>query len=117
MVLQFCPEYYIISGTKLRGDIMQSSYSEKIKQRIENSPPGTIFINSDFTDIAKTETIRRNLNRLTQVGILHHVLNGIYEKPKYSKLLKKYVAADPNKVAMAIARNYHWRLLLVAVQR
>ena len=57
MVLQFCPEYYIISGTKLRGDIMQSSYSEKIKQRIENSPPGTIFINSDFTDIAKTETI------------------------------------------------------------
>ena len=110
MVLQFCPEYYIISGTKLRGDIMQSSYSEKIKQRIENSPPGTIFINSDFTDIAKTETIRRNLNRLTQAGVLHHILNGIYEKPKYSKLLKEYVAVDPNKVAMAIARNYHWTI-------
>ena len=110
MVLQFCPKYYIIFGTQLRGDIMQSSYSGKIKQRIENSPPGTIFINSDFTDIATTETIRRNLNRLTQAGILHHVLNGIYEKPKYSKLLKEYVAVDPNKVAMAIARNYHWTI-------
>ena len=105
MVLQFCPKYYIIFGTKLRGDIMQSSYSGKIKQRIENSPPGTIFINSDFTDIATTETIRRNLNRLTQAGILHHVLNGIYEKPKYSKLLKEYVAVDPNNVAIAMYVN------------
>ena len=56
---------------------MQSSYSEQIKQRIENSPSGTIFINSDFTDIAETETIRRNLNRITQTGLLRRVLNGI----------------------------------------
>ena len=95
---------------------MQSSYSGKIKQRIENSPPGTIFINSDFTDIAKTETIRRNLNRLTQAGILHHVLNGIYEKPKYSKLLKEYVAVDPNKVAMAICGDTALNLLGLSAQ-
>ena len=89
---------------------MQSSYSEQIKQRIENSPSGTIFINSDFTDIAETETIRRNLNRITQTGLLRRVLNGIYEKPKYSKLLKEYVAVDPDQVAKAIARNYHWTI-------
>ena len=87
---------------------MQSSYSEQIKQRIENSPSGTIFINSDFTDIAETETIRRNLNRITQTGLLRRVLNGIYEKPKYSKLLKEYVAVDPEQVAKTIARDYHW---------
>ena len=90
---------------------MQSSYSEQIKQRIENSPSGTIFINSDFTDIAETETIRRNLNRITQTGLLRRVLNGIYEKPKYSKLLKEYVAVDPDQVAKAIARNYHWTIV------
>ena len=90
---------------------MQSSYSEQIKQRIENSPAGTIFINSDFTDIAETETIRRNLNRITQTGLLRRVLNGIYEKPKYSKLLKEYVAVDPDQVAKAIARNYHWTIV------
>ena len=90
---------------------MQSSYSEQIKQRIENSPSGTIFINSDFTDIAETETIRRNLNRITQTGLLRRILNGIYEKPKYSKLLKEYVAVDPDQVAKAIARNYHWTIV------
>lgn len=90
---------------------MQSSYSEQIKQRIENSPSGTIFINSDFIDIAETETIRRNLNRITQTGLLRRVLNGIYEKPKYSKLLKEYVAVDPDQVAKAIARNYHWTIV------
>ena len=89
---------------------MQPSYSEQIKQRIENSPSGTIFINSDFIDIAETETIRRNLNRITQTGLLRRVLNGIYEKPKYSKLLKEYVAVDPDQVAKAIARNYHWTI-------
>ena len=90
---------------------MHPSYSEQIKQRIENSPAGTIFINSDFTDIAETETIRRNLNRITQTGLLRRVLNGIYEKPKYSKLLKEYVAVDPDQVAKAIARNYHWTIV------
>ena len=89
---------------------MQSSYAGQIKQRIENSPSGTIFINSDFADIAETETIRRNLNRLTQTGILRRILNGIYEKPKYSKFLREYVAVDPDKVAKAIARSYHWTI-------
>ena len=89
---------------------MQSSYAGQIKQRIENSPSGTIFINSDFADIAETETVRRNLNRITQTGILRRILNGIYEKPKYSKFLQEYVAADPDKVAKAIARSYHWTI-------
>ena len=89
---------------------MQSSYAGQINQRIENSPSGTIFINSDFADIAETETIRRNLNRLTQTGILRRILNGIYEKPKYSKFLREYVAVDPDKVAKAIARSYHWTI-------
>lgn len=89
---------------------MQSSYAGQIKQRIENSPSGTLFINSDFADIAETETIRRNLSRLTQTGILRRILNGIYEKPKYSKFLREYVAVDPDKVAKAIARSYHWTI-------
>ena len=50
------------------------------------------------------------MNRITQAGILRRILNGIYEKPKYSKLLHEYVAADPDAVAKAIARNYHWTI-------
>ena len=89
---------------------MATGYSKQIQLRIHESPEGSIFVNSDFADIADTETIRRNLNRLTKVGILRRIINGIYEKPKYSKLLDEYVAADPAAVAQALARSYHWTI-------
>lgn len=87
-----------------------NGYSKQIQERIGCVPEGTIFVSSDFADIADTETIRRNLNRLTQTGTLRRILKGVYEKPKYSKLLDEYVAADPDAVAKALARSYHWTI-------
>lgn len=89
---------------------MAKGYSKQIQERIGCVPEGTIFVSSDFADIADTETIRRNLNRLTQTGTLRRILKGVYEKPKYSKLLDEYVAADPDAVAKALARSYHWTI-------
>ncbi len=63
-----------------------------------------------FSDIAGSETIRRSLNRFTQEGCLRRIMNGVYEKPKYSQLLHEYLAVDPDAVAKAIARNYHWTI-------
>ena len=77
---------------------MANGYSKQIQERIGCVPEGTIFVSSDFADIADTETIRRNLNRLTQTGTLRRILKGVYEKPKYSKLLDEYVVADPDAV-------------------
>ncbi len=57
---------------------------------------------SDFADIADTSTIRQSLSRLVQSGTLRRILKGVYEKPKYSKLLDEYVAVDPEAVAT------HW---------
>ena len=71
---------------------MANGYSKQIQEQIKAAAEGTIFISSDFADIADTETIRRNLNRLTQAGMLRRILKGVYEKPKYSKLLDEYVA-------------------------
>ncbi len=89
---------------------MANSYSRQIQERIGAAAEGTVFVNSDFADIADTETIRRNLNRLTHAGVLRRVLKGVYEKPEYSEMLKEYVAADPEAVARALARNYHWTI-------
>jgi hypothetical protein len=47
------------------------SYANKIRERIEKVEPGTIFVVSDFADIASKATVRRNLSRLTQEDILH----------------------------------------------
>ena len=35
-------------------------------------------------------------------------MNGIFEKPKYNTVINDYVAPNPNEIAKAIARNYHW---------
>lgn len=86
---------------------MANGYSRQIQERIGAAAEGTVFVNSDFAD---TETIRRNLNRLTQAGTLRRILKGVYEKPEYSEMLKEYVAADPEAVAKALARNYHWTI-------
>ena len=90
---------------------MKTGYSKQIQERINGADVGTIFMNSDFADIADSETIRRNLNRLTKIGMLRRILKGVYEKPKYSKLLDEYVAADPDAVAKALARSYHWTIV------
>ena len=89
---------------------MDLGYAAQIKDRIQKAADGTIFINSDFVDIADTQTVRRNLNRLTQSGMLRRILSGIYEKPGYSSLLNEYIAPDPDAVAHALARNYHWTI-------
>ena len=52
------------------------SYAKKIQNRIGAAPDGTIFIVSDFSDVADSETIRRNLNRLVQAGTLRRILKG-----------------------------------------
>lgn len=89
---------------------MANGYSRQIQERICNATEGTVFVNSDFADIADTETIRRNLNRLTQAGTIRRILKGVYEKPEYSGMLEEYVAVAPDAVAKALARSYHWTI-------
>ncbi|MFA5586078.1 MAG: DUF6088 family protein [Saccharofermentanales bacterium] len=89
---------------------MMRSYAKQIRQRINKAEDGAMFINADFADIANAETIRRNLNRLVEAGFINRVLKGIYEKPKFSKLLGEPIAPNPEMVAKTLARNYHWTI-------
>lgn len=89
---------------------MNNGYIQEMRTRILAAEDGTVFIASDFGDIADSSTIRQGLNRLCQSGIIRRVIRGIYEKPKYSSLLNEYVAPDPDAVATALARNFHWTI-------
>lgn len=89
---------------------MDNGYTKEMRKRIAEAPDGSLFIRSDFKDIADSAAIRQGLSRIVREGVLRRVINGIYEKPKYSELLQEYVAADPNAVAQALARNYHWTI-------
>ena len=92
------------------GGSMAKGYMQKIRERILAANEGSIFASSDFADIADTNTVRSALYRLVQDGVLRRIFNGIFEKPKYSQLLDEYVAADPDAVAKALARSYHWTI-------
>ncbi len=89
---------------------MAESIFQEIKSRIENAEDGTIFLTKDFNDIANEATIRKYLDRLQDSNNIRRILNGVYEKPRYSKLLEENMPADPDMVAKALARNYKWNI-------
>lgn len=86
------------------------NYLEKITNRIETSGRGTMFITSDFLDIASTDVVNKALSRLEKSNVIRRIMRGIYEYHEYSELLEEYVAASPDRVAHALARNYGWNI-------
>lgn len=89
---------------------MNNVMYDGIKKRINDADEGTIFLTSDFRDIASAATVRQYLGRQVQEKTIRRILDGVYEKPVYSSLLHEYVPTDPEKVAYAIARGYRWTI-------
>lgn len=89
---------------------MTHGINNEIKKRIDEFEEGAIFTTSDFLDITNNTTCRKCLGRLAGEKKIRRVINGVYEKPIYSELLKEYVPTDPNSVAYAIAKKYHWTI-------
>lgn len=89
---------------------MENGIYTEIKKRIELAEPGTVFLTSDFTNIATTTTVRKCLGRQVEKKNIRRVIAGVYEKPVYSKLLKEYIPVNPDAVAYAIARSFHWTI-------
>ncbi len=85
-------------------------FSKQIEDRINNADYGSVFIISDFTDLANYDTARKTLSRLESNKKIKKICRGIYYKPKFSKLLNEHVAPNMNNVAEAIARNFGWSI-------
>lgn len=89
---------------------MINSQMIQIKNRIDKLPIGSVFVISDFTDIADYENAKKCLSRLEKDNAIRRVIRGIYDKPYFSKLLNEYSAPNIEEVAKAIARNYSWEI-------
>ncbi|MBO4750333.1 MAG: hypothetical protein J5546_08445 [Lachnospiraceae bacterium] len=89
---------------------MSAKKYDEIKNRIECLSEGEILFTSDFCDVASLATTRKFLGRQAEEGTIRRVMDGVYEKPRYSAVLDSYVPVDPEKVAYAIARKYHWTI-------
>jgi ribosomal protein S19E (S16A) len=81
-----------------------TSIENKILNQIESLPKGKLLFPADFNDIGSSEAIRISLFRLEKEGIITRVAQGIYVRPKESKLLGKLMPAA-EEVAEAIAQR------------
>ena len=84
---------------------------EQVKKRLQSADTGTVFIPSDFFDIAEAVKINKCLERLTGTGHVRRIIRGIYVKPRFSDLLNKEVPPRMDDIAKAIARNYGWTIV------
>lgn len=89
----------------------QSGCTDAIRNRIEAAKTGSVFILSDFSDLADPEAVRKAITRLENDGTLTRVMRGVYYKPKHSELLGETVAPSQDDVAHALARNYGWTIV------
>lgn len=85
-------------------------YLNQIRGNIERAEAGSVFVSTDFTDIADKKTVNMGLIRLADEGLIKKILFGVYYKPEFSELLCETVAPSPNKVAHALARNFGWSI-------
>ena len=89
----------------------REKYQAFIAERIDEMQPGSVFVTSDFADIAPVAAVNMSLSRFVGSGKIRRILRGVYEKPHSSNLLDELVAEDPAKVAYAIARKNRWSII------
>lgn len=82
-----------------------------IRDRINRSDFGTVYVAVDFVDISDKTSVNAYLARLADEGLIRRILRGVYDKPEYNDFLEEYVAPSPDKVANAIARNFGWTIV------
>ena len=80
------------------------SIEEKILERINGIPKGELFLPGDFSDLGSSEAVRLSLFRLEKGGAITRVAQGIYVRPKESKLIGQ-LTPSAEDVADAIAKR------------
>lgn len=80
------------------------SIENKVLERIESFQRGDLFMPADFSDIGTSEAVRISLFRLEKEGVILRVAQGIYVRPKESKLIGT-LTPTAEEVAIAIAKR------------
>jgi hypothetical protein len=86
------------------------SIEESILKRIEALPLGALLMPADFSDLGSSEAVRISLFRLQKEGLIRRVAQGIYVRPKISKLIG-LLLPSAEEVAEAIAKRDRIRTL------
>lgn len=82
-----------------------------MRNRINNSDSGTVFVAVDFVDIMDKTSVNTYLTRLDEERVVQRIMRGVYYKAEYNDFLQEYVAPEPDAVAHALARNFGWTIV------
>ena len=89
---------------------MIQTVEKKIAYRIKGTGVGWAFSPRDFLDLGGRPTVDSALHRLEKRGEIRRVIRGVYDYPRFSKLLDQHLSPDIDQVAQALARKFRWRI-------
>ncbi|MEZ4915160.1 MAG: DUF6088 family protein [Chitinophagales bacterium] len=80
------------------------SIEKQIEKSIKSKPKGSLVLPDDFLTFGSSEAIRKALDRLEDKGVIVRVAQGIYVRPKISKLIGP-LTPSAEEVAEAITKR------------
>lgn len=80
------------------------SVESRIEKSIKSKPKGSLVLPSDFMQYGTAKAVQKSLERLEDKGIIIRVAQGIYVRPKISKLIGP-LTPSAEEVAEAIAKR------------
>jgi hypothetical protein len=89
---------------------MTQIIENKIEKRIYGKRRGWVFSSTDFADLGGRSAIDVALHRIEARGKIRRVRRGLYEFPKFSKLLGHTLSTNIDQVAQALSRKFGWHI-------
>jgi hypothetical protein len=80
------------------------SIEKHIEKSIKSKPKGSLVLPSDFLQYGAAKAVQKSLERLEDKGVIVRVAQGIYVRPKISKLIGP-LTPSAEEVAEAIAKR------------
>lgn len=103
LLLDIVCDFGILKSHTMENDKL--SIAEQMRQRIREAPEETIFLVRDFLDLGSRRAVDESLRRLTREGLIRRLQQGVYDRPRISKLLGEPVPPAPDALAAALARR------------
>lgn len=90
---------------------MAENITRAIQKQINGKGGGWTFSPKDLAGLGPAETVHVVLHRLEKKGNIRRVTQGLYDLPRYSRLLKQNLSPDIDQAAHALARKFGWRII------
>src|SRR5690554_1878145 len=87
-----------------------NNVENQIVNKIYGMGRGWAFSRKDFGLIGNANAIDQAFYRLAEKGTIRRLTRGLYDYPRYSRLLGETLGPDMDQAAHALARKFGWQI-------